>query len=42
MSSSSAFELGTGGLVAPVILYAPAEGHDAKLENLYDLKSTFP
>ena len=35
-------ELGTGGLVAPVLLYAPAAGKDAKLENLLDLKRTFP
>lgn len=35
-------ELGTGGIVAPVILYAPAAGKDAKLENIRDLKPTFP
>ena len=35
-------ELGTGGLVAPVMLYAPAVGKDAKLENVRDLKPTFP
>ena len=35
-------ELGTGGIVAPVILYAPALGKDAKLENIRDLKPTFP
>ena len=35
-------ELGTGGLVAPVLLYAPAAGKDAKLENIRDLKPTFP
>ena len=35
-------ELGTGGIVAPVILYAPAAGKDAKLENVRDLKPTFP
>ncbi len=31
-----------GGLVAPVLLYAPAAGKDAKLENIRDLKPTFP
>lgn len=35
-------ELGTGGLVAPVILYAPAAGKDAKLENVRPLGETFP
>ncbi len=35
-------ELGTGGIVAPVILYAPAAGKDAKLENEGGLKSHFP
>lgn len=35
-------ELGTGGIVAPVILYAPAAGKDAKLENLRPLGETFP
>jgi hypothetical protein len=35
-------ELGTGGIVAPVMLYAPALGADAKLENIRDLKPTFP
>ena len=35
-------ELGTGGIVAPVMLYAPALGKDAKLENIRDLKPTFP
>jgi len=35
-------ELGTGGIVAPVILYAPAAGKEAKLENSRDLKPTFP
>ena len=35
-------ELGTGGLVAPVLLYAAAAGQAAKLENLRDLKPTFP
>lgn len=35
-------ELGTGGIVAPVILYAPAAGQDAKLENTRPLGETFP
>lgn len=35
-------ELGTGGIVAPVFLYAPAGGKDAKLENLRPLAETFP
>lgn len=35
-------ELGTGGIVAPVFLYAPAKGADAALENTRPLKSTFP
>jgi len=35
-------ELGTGGIVSPVILYAPAAGAEAKLENFRELKPTFP
>ena len=35
-------EVGTGGIVAPVILYAPKDGANAKLENSRDLKPTFP
>jgi hypothetical protein len=35
-------EVGTGGIVAPVILYAPGAGAAAKLENRTELKSTFP
>ena len=35
-------EFGTGGIVAPVLLYAPAAGEDAQLENVRDLKPTFP
>jgi hypothetical protein len=36
-------ELGTGGIVAPVILYAPAAGKDAQLDNgKFSLKETFP
>ena len=35
-------ELGTGGIVAPVMLYAPAAGKDAKLENLRPLAENFP
>ncbi|MEO6909273.1 MAG: sugar-binding domain-containing protein [Abditibacteriaceae bacterium] len=35
-------ELGTGGIVAPVILYAPAKGDAATLKNDRPLKATFP
>ena len=35
-------ELGTGGIVAPVMLYTPAAGKDAKLENVRPLGETFP
>jgi hypothetical protein len=35
-------ELGTGGIVAPVMLYAPAKGKDAQLENIRPLGETFP
>ena len=35
-------EIGTGGIVAPVMLYAPAKGKDAVLQNTRDLKPTFP
>lgn len=35
-------ELGTGGIVAPVMLYAPSAGKDAKLENIRPLGETFP
>ena len=35
-------ELGTGGIVAPVMLYAPKDGKDAKLENRRPLGNTFP
>jgi len=34
-------ELGTGGLVAPLLLYAPTDP-EAKPENIRDLKPTFP
>lgn len=42
VSNAVVNELGTGGIVAPVMLYAPAAGKDAKLENVRDLKPTFP
>ena len=42
VSNERVNELGTGGIVAPVILYAPAKGKDAVLENVRDLKPTFP
>jgi hypothetical protein len=35
-------ELGTGGIVSPVMFYAPAAGKDAKVENAVELGSTFP
>lgn len=35
-------ELGTGGIMAPVILYAPKEGINAKPDNVRKLKPTFP
>lgn len=35
-------ELGTGGIVAPVMVYAPAAGKDAKPENARPLGETFP
>jgi len=35
-------ELGTGGITAPAFFYAPKAGKDAKLENVADLKRTFP
>lgn len=35
-------DVGTGGIMNPVMLYAPAEGKDAKLKNVSDLKPTFP
>jgi hypothetical protein len=35
-------ELGTGGILAPVMLYAPKGGKDAQLQNVRDLKPTFP
>jgi beta-galactosidase/beta-glucuronidase len=42
VSNERVNELGTGGLVAPVLLYVPKDGADAKLENTRDLKPTFP
>jgi len=35
-------ELGTGGIVAPVMFYAPAAGKDAKLEYLPEKTPAFP
>ena len=35
-------DVGTGGIVAPVFLYAPGAGNAATLENIRDLKPTFP
>jgi hypothetical protein len=42
VSNQRVDELGTGGLVAPVILYIPKDGKDATLENVRDLRQTFP
>jgi hypothetical protein len=42
LSNQVVNEVGTGGIVAPVILYAPVKGAEAKLENSRDLKPTFP
>ncbi len=42
VSNERVNELGTGGILAPVILYAPAAGAEAKLENIRDLRPTFP
>lgn len=35
-------ELGTGGIVAPVMIYAPKEGKEAKPDNARPLGETFP
>ncbi len=36
-------DLGTGGIVAPVMLYAPAAGKDASVDNgKRALQTTFP
>jgi hypothetical protein len=36
-------ELGTGGIVAPLFLYAPADGPNARIDNgKFELKATFP
>ncbi len=42
VSNQVVSEVGTGGIVAPVILYAPGAGASAKLENSRELKPTFP
>jgi hypothetical protein len=42
LSNEVVNEVGTGGIVAPVMLYAPGAGAQAKLENMRDLKPTFP
>ena len=42
VSNAVVNELSTGGIVAPEMQYAPAAGKDAKLENVRDLKPTFP
>ena len=35
-------EIGTGGIMGPVMFYAPAAGKDAKLQNARPLAKTFP
>ncbi|MCX8037097.1 MAG: hypothetical protein N3D11_08655 [Candidatus Sumerlaeia bacterium] len=35
-------ELGTGGIMGPVMFYLPAAGKDAKLENAKPLGTVFP
>ncbi len=35
-------ELGTGGIMGPVMLYMPAAGKDAKLENIEEPGKVFP
>jgi len=35
-------ELGTGGILSPVMFYAPVAGKEAKLENVYPLATAFP
>lgn len=42
VSNAVVNELGTGGIVAPVMLYAPKDGKNAELRNTRDLKPTFP
>jgi hypothetical protein len=42
ISNTTVNELGTGGITAPVMFYAPKDGKDAKLENIRVLGSTFP
>jgi len=42
VSNETVNELGTGGIMGPVMLYAPAAGAEAKLDNVRDLKPTFP
>ncbi len=42
ISNTTVNELGTGGITAPVMFYAPKDGENAKLENIRVLGSTFP
>ena len=42
ISNAQLNELGTGGLMGPVMFYSPAAGVDAVLENLKPLGKTFP
>jgi hypothetical protein len=42
VSNNRANEIGTGGILALVMWYAPQTGKEAELANIRDLKSTFP
>lgn len=42
VSNRTVDELGTGGITGPVMLYAPAAGPAAQLENVQELGRTFP
>jgi len=42
VSNSRLDELGTGGITAPAMFYAPAAGDDAVVENVRDMGRTFP
>lgn len=42
VANNAVDELGTGGITAPALFYAPAAGKDAQLSNKRPLRSTFP
>lgn len=42
VSNNKLNELGTGGIMGPVMFYAPATGAEAQLENVKPLGKTFP